>query len=153
MVEDFLYYSEEVKKSVQLSIYYLNFLRNVDGSSTIEEIGGKFNEILRQLEDEEERVVQESEFKKTAEQKKREAELNKVKQAYFEATGEPLLLNTKDIMESLRSDMQRISQDLRSYNSPAPKWENFLTSKTTKAAWVQGLKDKIQAIKMRNESN
>jgi len=147
-IENYLYYSDEFKKALTNTAYYLAYLKNeqIDNESLtrIDAIGNQLNVISQTIQNEEDRIKDKSERSKTEEDIKREAHLKQIKKIYFEHTGNPLLLSDKDIMENIKNEMNRVSQELNTYQAPQPEWGDFFSSKNKD--WAAQMVKKLESI-------
>ena len=74
---------------------------------------------------------------KTEEEKQKEAEFKAIRQAYYEETGQPLILNPKEAMQTIKDEMSRLAKETNLYQAPTPDWNDVMTQQTHRKKWVK----------------
>lgn len=150
-IEDYLYYSDEVKQALQNVSYYLQHLMHTceepESQQLIDDAGTQINSIFQNILGEEDRLQQNVEDEKTDEDKKRDKNIEALRQAYYQATGDVLVLSTKDIMQSLHDDFNRIKSSTHATERD-PNWNGIAN-----AGWVDDVKSKLEAYKKKIRTN
>ena len=152
-IENFQWYINEVKRSLQNAEYYRKFLLNEGDDITSQEMESLAQDLINinnKLQTIEASFVERAENSKTEEEKaeelRRTAQIKKLKAMYFEETGENLLLSDKDIVAEIRSEVKKIEAERKIYQAPIPNWESALADKASRKGWVENMRTKLAKI-------
>lgn len=143
-IDNFSWYVSEVKQQLENAKYYLRFLaQDTDNPQLLAEHAQTINQIEISLDEEEGRLRTEIENKKTDEEREKEALMQAVRKAYYEETGEHLLLSTSDMMKALHEEHEKIKTAQRTYDAPETPWGDFLSQPQSKKAWAKSIKERF----------
>lgn len=146
-VENFSWYVSEVRQQIENAKYYLRFLvQETDNPQLMADHAQTLSVIAESLVEEEERLKQAAENSKTEEELQQEAMMVAVKKAYYEETGEHLLLSTADVMKALREEHARLRAAEKSYEAPQTSWGDFLNLPPMKKAWAQNIRERFSKL-------
>lgn len=151
-IENFGWYVSEVRQQLENAKYYLRFLvQETDNPQLLADHAQTLSGIVESLAEEEERIRQTLENSKTEEEKQQEAMMVAVKKAYYEETGENLLLSTADVMKALREEHARLRAAEKSYEAPQTTWGDFLNLPPMKKAWAKSIRERFSKLSGKRE--
>jgi len=146
-LDNYEWYVSEVNSSLDNSLYYLRFLFDeAEDKEPVAELAIMINQIKEKLAANAQEVREKVEREKSEKDRKHEEFIKSIRKAYFEETGEHLVLDVKDMVNVLRQEHERIMKERRAYDAPKVEWENFITQPNTKKLWVKEMRSKLSDI-------